>query len=186
MKTCIAYALLAALLTTLNACSLFSVQSELKDKDAFTHASTYAWRSKAIPKDANADSKPYKVDQKVRTSVNTVMTDKGYQLVDSDADLYLDYRYKISPMVVAQPPEVSEASIRFSRDSGLTKQDADMGSSQLSYAARFTLTVFKEDKKSTAYNVSFESKDIQHDSQQDIEEHINSLTRRMQRTIPSK
>ncbi|MFC3153499.1 hypothetical protein ACFOEK_20840 [Litoribrevibacter euphylliae] len=186
MKKLITFAAFAAILTSLSACSLFSVQSELKDKDAFVQANTYAWRSKAIPKSSSSDSKPYKVDQKIRTSVNDVMSEKGYQLVESDADLYLDYRYKIAPMVVAEQPEVSEASISISRDSGITRQNANVGTSQISYSARFTLTVFKEDKKTTAYDVSFKSDDIQHDSQKDIDKHISDLTRRMKRTIPAK
>jgi hypothetical protein len=186
MKKLLASASLIALFMSISACSLFSVTSELKDESAFAQAQTYAWRSKAIPTSANKGSKPQSVDQKVRTAANEVMTAKGYQLVTDDADLYLDYKYKITPTVVAEQPESAEASISFSRDKGLTKQNANTGTSNITYSAEFMLEIFNQDKRSQVYKASFTSKDIEHDTSKDIDKHIKQLTRRMQLTIPQK
>ncbi|GLQ33296.1 DUF4136 domain-containing protein [Litoribrevibacter albus] len=177
---------LVTTLLSLTACSLFSVTSELKSEEAFTQATSYAWRSKPIPERTTGDTKAYRVDQRVRASVDELMSKKGYQLTDSSADLYVDYDYKIKPMVVVEQPDVSEASISFSRDSGITKQRADMGTSQMSYSARFTLTIFQDDTQTPAYEVTFNSQDIEHDSMKDINQHIDRLSRRMNHTIPSK
>lgn len=186
MKKLFASASLIALFMSVSACSLLSTSSEMKDESAFTQAQTYAWRSKAIPTSGTKESKPQSVDQKVRSATDDVMTAKGYQLVTDNADLYLDYKYKITPTVVAEQPESAEASISFSRDTGLTKQNANPGTSSITYSAKFMLEIFRQDKHSQVYEASFTSKDIEHDTSKDIDKHIKQLTRRMQLTIPQR
>ena len=170
----------------LGACSLFNVQDKVEDQSALENANTYRWKSEAIAKPDSLNSNQYLIDQHLRKSVNQIMTEKGYQLTQDSADLYVDYSYKLKPIVVAEQPEVSEASISFSRDTGITQSNADMGTSTTSLKAKFTIEILGNDQTSKAYSVTTDTKDLGHENIEDVYGHIDDLTSKMKKALPEK
>jgi len=171
----------------LTACAITGVKTDSFNKEAFEQAATFAWKSAAIPKTNDQAHTQYDIDQKIRSSLNDLMIEKGYALSTSDtADLYVDYDYKLEPIIVAEQPEVSEASISYSRDTGLTKSRADEGTKTVTLKAVFSINFFDQTKEDKALTVFTRSQDLEHESQADKFGIIDRLIRRVKLAVPSK
>jgi len=171
----------------LTACAITGVKTDSFNEEAFEQAKTFVWKSAPIPKTNKQTHAQYDIDQKMRSSINKVMIDKGYTLSTSDtADLYVDYDYKLEPTIVAEQPDVSEASISYSRDTGLTKSRADEGTQTVTLKAVFSINFFDQTKKEKALTVFTRSKDLEHESQADKFGIIDRLIHRVKMVVPSK
>lgn len=168
-------------LLSITGCAILGLNPDLLDRNAFVKAKTYSWKSPEIKKKSGVFDKQYQLDQKVRADVNKLMNLKGYQLSEPPTDLYTDYDYKIIPVNVAEQAENAEASISFSKSSGINTSRVNEGSSSISLSAELSILIYDRTKKKLAYSSKASNLDVE---QQEMTGAIQSLIRKAQRSIP--
>ena len=84
--------ILAIFLTSLAACSTVKTSSDYNKDSDFTSYKTFSWLAKT---DSNVASNPTVVnqimDERIRSSINSQLSTQGYQKLESNADLIINY-----------------------------------------------------------------------------------------------
>ncbi|MGK0442245.1 MAG: hypothetical protein ACJA0N_002053 [Pseudohongiellaceae bacterium] len=88
------FVLIAVLLAGLTAC--VGVETEHTDFTIFdnTQYKRYSWVTESLSSTSSSRKAAYTVDNSIRSSLNRLLRDKGYQLVVKDrAEFFIDYRF---------------------------------------------------------------------------------------------
>lgn len=95
MRALVVLLALGAVLVT-GGCSQVSVQTDFDPSADFKALKTYAWYDAEQPQSGDPRVDNPILDQRVRTTVETVLTEKGYQKVDAAPDFFLVYHAAVS------------------------------------------------------------------------------------------